>query len=124
VAEGRVAVRSPGVTGEVDVDAGKALTLAGPGDAADFRPVRVQSVGAWRKGALVYDDVPLAMVVADIARSTGRPVTVDPAAARRRFSGVIAPGDREAMVAALGDLAGLKARTDGDAIRLGDSAGR
>jgi transmembrane sensor len=124
VAEGRVAVRSAGVIGEVEVDAGKALTLARPGDVADIRPVRVQSVGAWRKGALVYDDVPLAMVVADIARSTGRPVTVDPAVARRRFSGVIAPGDREGMVAALGDLAGLKARTDGDAIRLGDSAGR
>ncbi|MFA6112570.1 MAG: FecR domain-containing protein [Sphingomonas sp.] len=124
VAEGRVAVRSPHVAGEVEVGAGKALTLTGAGDPADLRPARAQSVGAWRKGALVYDDVPLAMVAADIARSTGRPVTIDPAVARRRFSGVIAPGDRTAMVAALGELTGLKTRTDGDAIRLGDSAGR
>ncbi len=124
VAEGRVAVRSPDVVGEVEIDAGKALTLTGAGDVADVRPARAQSVGAWRKGSLVYDDVPLAMVAADIARSTGRPVTVAPALARRRFSGVIAPGDREAMTAALSALTGLKARTDGDAIRLGDSAGR
>ena len=124
VAEGRVAVRSPNIAGEVEVGAGNALTLTGAGGAADMRPVRAQSIGAWREGSLVYDDVPLAMVAADIARSTGRPVTVDPAFAHRRFSGVIAPGDREAMVAALGELTGLKARTDGDAIRLGDSAGR
>lgn len=124
VAEGRVAVRSPDVVGEVEIGAGNALVLTGTGGRGDMRPVRAQSIGAWRKGSLVYDQVPLAMVVADIARSTGRPVTVDSAAAGRRFSGVIAPGNRDHMVAALGELTGLKARTDGDAIRLGDSAGR
>ena len=123
VAEGRVAVRSPGAAGEVEVDAGKALTLTGTG-AGEMRPARTQSIGAWRKGPLVYDDVPLAMVAADIARFSGRPVTIDPALAARRFSGVIARGDRDAMTSALGEVTGLKARTDGDAIRLGDSAGR
>jgi transmembrane sensor len=124
VAEGRVAVRSPNVAGEVEIGAGNALVLTGAAGRGNMRPVRAQSVGAWRKGSLVYDDVPLAMVAADIARSTGRPVTVDPVVAGRRFSGVIAPGNRDHMVAALGELTGLKARTDGDAIRLGDSAGR
>lgn len=124
VAEGRVAVRSPDVAGEVEVTAGNALTLAGNQGKADMRPARIAAVGSWRKGALVYDDVPLAMVVADITRRTGQNVTLDPNVARRRFSGVIAPGSRDAMVAALGELTGLKARMDGDAIRLGDSAGR
>lgn len=124
VTEGRVAVRSPNVAGEVTVDAGKALTLTGAGGAADMRPVGAQSVGAWRKGSLVYDDVPLIMVVADIARSSGQPVTIDPAIAQRRFSGVIAFGKREPMVTALGELTGLRTRTDGDAIRLGDGASR
>lgn len=124
VAEGRVAVRSPGVARELEIDAGNALTLTGGGAAADIRPTHAKSIGAWRTGSLVYDDVPLAMVAADIARSTGRPVTIDPALGRRRFSGVIAPGNPEAMAAALSALTGLKARTDGDAIRLGDSAGR
>lgn len=124
VAEGRVAVRSPDVAGEVEVGAGNALVLTGAGGRGDMRPVRSQSIGAWRKGSLVYDQVPLAIVAADISRSTGRPVTVDPAVASRRFSGVIAPGNRDDMVAALGELTGLEARTDGDAIRLGDSAGR
>ncbi len=122
VAEGRVKVRSPNVVEEVAVDAGTALTLAG--NVADRRPARLESIGAWRKGPLVYDDVPLGLVAADIARFTGQPVTVDPAVAPRRFSGVIARGDREAMAAALGELTGLKTRTDGDAIRLGDGTGR
>lgn len=124
VTEGLVAVRSPNVAGEARVGAGKALLLTGEGGAADMRPVGEQTVGAWRRGALAYDDVPLAMVVADISRSTGRPVKIDPAAARRRFSGVIALGDRDAMVTALGELTSLETRADGDAIRLGDSAGR
>lgn len=124
VTEGRVAVRSPNVAGEVTVDAGKALTLTGVGGTADMRPVGAQSVGAWRKGSLVYDDVPLVMVIADIARSSGQPVTIDPAIAQRRFSGVIALGKRETMVTALGDLTSLTTRTDGDAIRLGDDASR
>jgi len=124
VAEGRVAVRAPNVAGEVTVDAGRALIIAGPGEAAELRPANAQSIGAWRQGSLVYDDMPLAIVAADIARFTGQPVTVDTAFARRRFSGVIARGGREAMTGALSELSGLKARTDGDAIRLGDSAGR
>lgn len=124
VAEGRVMVRSPKATGEIEVTAGKALTLAGSTGAAEMRPARSESIGAWRRGALVYDDVPLALVVADIARSTGHPVTVDRIAARRGFSGVIAPGSREAMVGALSEMTGLKTRTDGDAILIGGNAGR
>jgi transmembrane sensor len=124
VTEGLVAVRSSHVAGEVEVGAGKALLLTEPGGAVDMRPVSAESVGAWRRGSLAYDDVPLAMVAADISRSTGRPVMIDPVVGRRRFSGVIALGERGAMVTTLGELTGLKTRTDGDAIRLGDGASR
>jgi transmembrane sensor len=124
VTEGLVAVRSSHVAGEVEVGAGKALLLTEPGGAVDMRPVSAGSVGAWRRGSLAYDDVPLAMVAADISRSTGRPVTIDPAVGRRRFSGVIALGERDAMVATLGELTSLETRTDGDAIRLGDGTSR
>ena len=124
VGQGRVAVSSPRMEGEVEVTAGNALTMTGLNGKADLRPARIGAVGAWRQGSLVYDDVPLAMVAEDIGRLTGKTVTVDPAVAHRRFSGVVAPGSRDAMVTALSELAGLKVRTDGDAIRLVDSAGR
>lgn len=122
VIEGRVAVKST-TAQEVEVPAGQVLTL-GPNGASELRPGNGAEVASWRRGTLVYDDVPLGMVAADLSRYGGQPIEVDPVAARRRFSGVIAPGDRAAMAATLAELTGLHARTDGNAIRLGDSAGR
>lgn len=124
VAEGRVAIRSPHVAGEVALAAGKVLTAYGDDGTVEVRAARTTATGTWRGGRLVYDDVPLGLVVADIARYGGVPVEIDPGVARRRFSGVIAPGKPEAMVAALAQLTGLDVRTDGNATRLGDRAGR
>ena len=123
VSEGRVAVRSRGPARDLEVSAGQVLTFDADGR-SDLRPVRGASVASWRRGTLIYDDVPLGLVAADISRYVGKPVEVDPGVARRRFSGVIAPGNREAMAATLTELTGLHARTDGDAIWLGDGAGR
>lgn len=124
VSEGRVAVRSPSAEGEIDVPAGQVLTVLDSKTAPALTTLRPAATGGWRSGRLVYDDVPLGLVVADIARSTGQPVTIDPAIARRRFSGVLATGTRESMVAALSELTGLTRRTEENAIRLGDRAGR
>jgi len=123
VADGRVAVQSTKGLGKTQVAAGQVLTIGADG-ASEVRPGRDDAVASWRHGTLIYDQVPLGLVVADLSRYGGKPIEVDPGAARRRFSGVIAPGDREAMAAALAELTGLHARTDGDAIRLGDGAGR
>lgn len=124
VHEGRVAIRSLSADGEVEVPAGQVLTALDPGTAPTLAPLRQTSAIGWRSGRLVYDDVPLGLVVADIARSTGQPVTIDPAIAKRRFSGVLATGSRDKMATALSELAGLTKRTENDAIRLGDGAGR
>lgn len=124
VAEGRVGVRSTKAAGEVIVDAGRVLTSIGKGGPGEIKPARASSVGAWRRGPLVYDDVPLAMVAADISRTTGQSVMVQASASGRRFSGVIALGDRATMVATLCSLTQLQARTDGDAILLSYHAGR
>jgi transmembrane sensor len=123
VTDGRVAVRAPKGSGETEVAAGQVLTIGADG-ASQVRPSRDTAVASWRRGTLIYDQVPLGLVAADISRYGGRPIEVDPGVARRRFSGVIAPGDREAMATALAELTGLHARTDGDAIRLGDGTGR
>lgn len=123
VSDGRVAVRSPDAPSETQVGAGQVLTIGADG-ASEVRRGRDAAVASWRRGTLIYDQVPLGLVAADISRYGGKPIEVDPGVARRRFSGVIAPGDGEAMAAALAELTGLHARTDGDAIRLGDGAGR
>lgn len=119
VAEGSVSVSAPGASSATGVPAGHAVI----GDVARgsilLATAAPASVGAWRNGRFIYDQVPLSLVAADIARYTGRPVLVDNGVAQRRFSGVLAPGDRESMVASVRQLAGLSARREGDAILLG-----
>ncbi|WP_448661194.1 FecR family protein [Sphingomonas sp. CJ20] len=124
VAEGSVAVRAPDIRDAVSVGAGQALTLTEGSTRAERHQIDTRAVGRWRAGTLVYDSVPLGLVVADIARTSGQPVTIAPQLAGRRFSGMIATGDRTAMVGALSALTGLEPRKDGDAIRLGDGAAR
>lgn len=121
VEEGRIALQLPGQTVETEVDAGQeALAQGGK---VVLRPVRIASIAAWRSGRFVYDQAPLALVAADIARYTGQPVAVAGSAAQRPFSGVLAPGDRAAMVSTLTQLTGLHAESDGQTIRLVDRTG-
>ncbi|MFG6281112.1 FecR domain-containing protein [Sphingomonas sp. S6] len=123
VAEGEVAVSSPDRGDATAVVAGRALTIQGQ-DRGVLRSIDMGTVGGWRSGPLVYDDVPLGLVVADIARASGTAVTVDGAVAERRFSGVIAQGDGRRMAQSLAALTGLALRVDGDAIHLADRTTR
>ncbi len=121
VEEGRIALQLPGQTAETEVGAGQeALAQGGK---VVLRPVRIASIAAWRSGRFVYDQAPLALVAADIARYTGQPVAVAGSVAQRPFSGVLAPGDRAAMVSTLTQLTGLHADSDGQTIRLVDRTG-
>lgn len=123
VAEGSVGVTSRTASGEVVVGAGKTLTVSSADQPADVRTTPPAAVAAWRGGRFAYDDVPLGLVAADISRYAGAPVLVDGVLAQRRFSGIIAPGSRAVMVRNLQQLTGLDARTEGNAIRLGDRPG-
>ena len=116
-------VSSPDRGDAMAVVAGRALTMQGQ-DRGALQPIDVSTVGGWRSGPLVYDDVPLGLVVADIARASGTAVTVDRAVAERRFSGMIAQGDGRRMAKSLAALTGLALRVDGDAIHLADRTAR
>ncbi|SDA22637.1 FecR family protein [Sphingomonas sp. NFR15] len=123
VAEGTVGVTSRAANGEVLVSAGRTLTAFAPDQFAEVRTTPPAPMAAWRGGRFSYDNEPLGLVVADISRYVGAPVLIDGAPARRRFSGIIAPGSRAVMVRNLEQLTGLDATTEGDAIRLGDRTG-
>jgi transmembrane sensor len=124
VFEGRVSVRSPKVAAAIEVPAGQVFTTVAPEAAATLAPLRASPAGDAVPGRLVYDDVPLGLVAADISRTTGQLVQIDPIPARRRFSGVLATTNRGTMVSTLSELAGLRMRTENDAIRLSDRTGR
>ncbi|RZF63035.1 hypothetical protein EWE75_18190 [Sphingomonas populi] len=123
VAEGIVGVTSRTADGEVTVGAGKTLTAFAADQLAEVRPTPPAPMAAWRGGRFSYDNEPLGLVAADISRYAGAPVLIDGVLARRRFSGIIAPGSRAVMVRNLEQLTGLNGTTEGDAIRLGDRTG-
>ncbi len=123
VAEGAV-LYDPGGS-RVSLQAGS--TLTDPGGGAPLRLGRADpaTIGTWRGGRLVYGEVPLATVAADLARVTGTPITVDGGLAARPFSGTIAyrglPVD--VLYRRVAALAGLRATPDGTGWRFTTGSG-
>ena len=67
------------------------------------------TVGGWREGQLSYGSASLAEVARDVSRASGIKVSVDPAIASHRFSGVIiVNGDRELVRRRLAALLDVK----------------
>ncbi len=122
VARGQVSITAMATGERLDIAAGHAA-IGNARGALELVVASPTAIGAWRNGRFVYDQVPLSLVAADIARYTGRPVLVDDGIASRRFSGILAPGDRDSMIAAVRQLAGITVRREGDAVRLGGSTG-
>ncbi len=118
VGEGAVAISSAGVSGSVTVTAGRSLFLIRSGNSAQTTSVRASDVASWRRGALTYEAAPLTLVADDISRYAARPITVDPAIAARRFSGVLSIGDGSKLAADLAAIMALRARPVGKGVRL------
>lgn len=118
VAEGSLAVKEGGLPAPVSLKGGQRLMIAGDFDIAEVKPIDSADVGSWRNGRLVYQDAPLSLVAADISRYARTNVTVDPAIAGRRFSGVLTIGDGSGLVGNLQQFMGLAAHRENGGIRL------
>lgn len=123
VAEGRLSVGSAALATPVVLTAGHRLLVEQTKGKAEVEPVHAADVGSWRSGRLVYDNVPLSLVAADISRYAGQTVTVAPDIAGQRFSGVLAIGDGSGLVSNLQQFMDLQASVKGDHVRL-DARGR
>ena len=124
VTEGAVSVRSIAGQRVVKLSAGQSVTALGGGQEWHRGIADPRAAAPWSPGPLAYDGVPLALVAGDISRLTGQAVIVDEDAARRRFTGVIAPGNRDTMAQTLSQLTGVPLRRDADAMRLGSRPSR
>lgn len=103
VAEGAV-IYNPGKEA-VRLDPGRSLTVLDGAGEVRLGDADAAGIGGWRKGRLVYESAPLAVVAADLARSTGVPIAVAPEIATTPFTGVIVDdGDRARLFARLGPL--------------------
>lgn len=113
VAEGQVSVSSvapdtrminasAAAAGALLLVAGTAVTVEPDGRITAVSNADTTAVAAWRDGRIVFDDVPLAGVLAEVARY--RPLDLrlaDPALGRLRLSGSFRVHDREALRQAL-----------------------
>ena len=109
---------------------GQAIALpAGRGLSRDPTGVRLMTiapdgVASWREGRLNYDNMPVAQISADIARSLGVKLDTTPAASGTRFTGTIRL-DRNLprFFAAAAPLMGLSAVRQGDGWLLKEKDG-
>lgn len=114
----RVAVREGAVMYDpkgaaVRLQGGQQIALDTAG--ATIGQVDPAAVGGWRQGRLSYRDATLASVAADLSRSVGSSVTVDPALKDKRFSGVlIIDGDRERMFRRIAAVMDVRIRHEGN----------
>ncbi len=75
-------------------------------------------VSSWRSGQLAYEDIPVSVVIADLQRSSGLTITVDPRIADTHFTGVLMIGDGTRLVSDFSSLTGFVAEKRGKAVHF------
>jgi len=93
--------------GEVRLTRGQQVLHTEGAAVQQVRGVDPDAVFAWRVGRLIYDNTPLADVVADFNRYGGAPIRVDPSAANVRVSGVFLVDRQQTMVERLARFSGV-----------------
>jgi transmembrane sensor len=127
VADGELAVRLPGAREPLRLPAGRRLLVAGDPPIAETGDVAADDMAGWREGRLVFRNEPLSLVALQVGRHAGLDITMEPAVARLRFSGVLTIGDGTQLVEQLARIMGLHAERSGAAVHLaadGQPAGR
>jgi transmembrane sensor len=114
VSEGLV-MYNPG-SEAIRLPAGRRLRATDGDPTIQLAEVAPDAVGGWASGRLVYDNVPLATVAADLSRTLGIAVRADPSVAGRPVTAVIQlPEDRTRLPVELEKLLDIKVRrTDSD----------
>jgi transmembrane sensor len=102
--------------------AGQKMDAPGDGQEAEVGSIEPSAVASWKDGRLIYDNMPLSLVAADISRYTSSPISVDPAAADLKVSGILLIEDGSHLVDQI--MALLPVRRDGDRLRLVRSPGQ
>ncbi len=92
---------------------GRGLQIAeGSGHMRAYHVAPTQ-VSSWRAGQLSYDDIPVAVVIADIQRSSGLTLAADPRIADQHFTGALIIGDGTRLVSDFSTLTGFVAERRG-----------
>ena len=122
VTEGALSVTSETLDRPLRLDAGRALALDRRSHTAQVRAVGAGAAGEWRTGRLTYEQTPLRLVAADLARYVGIRIAVDTSVSDRRFSGTLIIGNGKDAARDLSQLMGLALVADPDGYRLRQSS--
>ena len=83
----------------IELNAGQRLEVSVSGKASDIGPANLERSNAWQNGQLIFDDVPLSVVVEQVNRYSRRPLVLrDEVAGRERVSGVFSTEDIDGFV--------------------------
>jgi len=93
--------------GEVVLTRGQQLLHTEGTLVQEVRGADADAVFAWRSGQLIYDNTPLATVVADFNRYGDTTIRIDPSAADVKVSGVFVVDGQRAMVERLAQFSGV-----------------
>lgn len=93
--------------GEVRLTRGQQVLHTEGTNVQEVRGADPDAVFAWRSGRLIYNNAPLADVVADFNRYGGAPIRIDPSAANVKVSGVFLVDGQRAMVERLAQFSGV-----------------
>jgi transmembrane sensor len=118
VVEGRVEVWTPGRQTPFDLAAGTALDTAGA-QVARVPAADLKALTAWRDGKLVFDERPIAEVLAEAGRYRLAPIRLaDAAAGQPRISGVFSTDNVDALLRMLPEVAAVEVSfgADGEAV--------
>lgn len=117
IADGIVALK-PEQAAEVRLRAGQGLQIVQGQGGGQIYNVVPSHIASWRTGRLVYDGTPFGTVVADIERTTGTTIAIDPSIAGKGFSGVLEIGNGSRLVTDFVQIAGLQVEKRARAIYI------
>ena len=112
VATGEVQI-APEIGAALSLRQGRGIQIAEKNGHTRAYHVAPTQVSSWRAGQLSYDDIPVAVVIADIQRSSGLTLAADPRIADQHFTGVLIIGDGTRLVSDFSTLTGFVAERRG-----------
>lgn len=109
----RQRLAAPGGAQGVTLRTGQQLVVA-PTAAPIVQTVSLERTTAWESGQLIFDDEPLSAIATRVNRYSAQQITVEPAVASLRVSGVFRTGDVPTFVDTVTRYLHIRATTNSD----------
>ncbi|MEM6909360.1 MAG: FecR domain-containing protein [Pseudomonadota bacterium] len=123
VREGRVAIEPDVEQTEgdasppVELVAYQRISFAGSA-LTSIEPIAVREFASWRDGLVFYTDAALSKIIADAARYSTVPITVDPALSDLKLTGGFQLKQRDLLLRQIEEILPVEAQVDNERVRL------